>query len=151
MERKGIKKGRKNLKGGEKMKILYSILFTLFIFSCKTKSEEIPEVINVIPENGAQNVPLNTSIELFFNMPMDRRSCEENFRLYCDSIIHKGNFEWAPDNKHMVFHPDSLCPDKEHTIFLSKNAMCDEDMPHQNHCGEHRNMSSDFISKFRTK
>ena len=133
------------------MRGIYFILIALFIISCKKESEEIPQVIKVTPANNSENVLLNVSIELYFNMPMDRMSCEENFKLYCDSLMHTGNFEWNSDHTHMIFHPDTLCPDREHTIFLSKNARCDDDMPHMNHCGEHNNMERDFTSKFRTR
>ncbi|MEO0254927.1 MAG: hypothetical protein ABIN20_05860 [candidate division WOR-3 bacterium] len=41
--------------------------------------------------------------------------------------------------------------DIKYTIFLSKKAMCDEDIPHMNQYEKYKNMESDFMSKFRTR
>ncbi|MEO0279974.1 MAG: hypothetical protein ABIN21_03765 [candidate division WOR-3 bacterium] len=51
----------------------------------------------------------------------------------------------------MIYKLDLFFSDIKYTIFLSKKAMCDEYIPYMNHCEKHKNMESDFMSKFRTR
>ena len=124
----------------------------LTLLGCRSEGVS-PKVVKVVPKMDAQNVDVNTTIELYFNMPMDTRSCEENFRIYCESMEASGHFEWNVNHDMMTFYPDSLCPDMEHTIYLSKGSMCDMEMEHGAMMGNmnYHQMKEDFISHFKTK
>lgn len=53
--------------------------------------------------------PLDPSIVLTFNQPMDRTSVEQNFRLVGPAgVAIKGSFKWSEEKPELTFKPDGL-------------------------------------------
>lgn len=74
-----------------------------------TFSTEMPRVIGVIPEDASGAVPLDQTIQMTFNQPMDQASVEEAFELVVnEGATVTGEFEWAEDGMGFRFTPDDL-------------------------------------------
>jgi uncharacterized protein YfaS (alpha-2-macroglobulin family) len=68
----------------------------------------LPEIIETIPEGGANNVRLTAPIQMRFNQAVDRESLETNFFLRPEGldVTLPGTFEWAGDDTGFMFTPD---------------------------------------------
>jgi len=67
---------------------------------------EVPRMVEVSPRGEA--VPLTESIQMRFNVPMDRASVEANFSLRAEGGQQvAGRFEWSEDGMGLRFTPDS--------------------------------------------
>lgn len=61
-------------------------------------------VAEIVPNAGASDVRVDTSIQVRFNQPVDRQIAESNFSLSASSQI-EGSFEWAEDSAGFRFIP----------------------------------------------
>jgi hypothetical protein len=70
----------------------------------------LPEVVEVFPLSQAGDVPLDPTLQVKFNQPMDRASAEANFALVTGEQRQPitGKFEWAEDNAGFSFKPSDL-------------------------------------------
>ncbi|MCD4686373.1 MAG: Ig-like domain-containing protein [Anaerolineae bacterium] len=66
-----------------------------------------PEILNVSPYNGQQNVRLENVVSVQFSQPMDRPSSAEAFILTHNGERVPGVFEWADDDRSFVYRPDA--------------------------------------------
>jgi hypothetical protein len=85
--------------------------------TCIFDGSEIPDTVGpqisaVFPKEETNNVPYDTKIKLYFNLPPKPRSVETNFSLVDSNEIQiTGKVEWSSPNT-FVFSPDSLLSGK---------------------------------------
>ncbi len=84
-----------------------------------------PELLSVSPEDGQQGVPLDASIELTFNQPMDPRSVAGSLALRDqEGEILSGNLTWNQDATRFTFKTSrTLRRDVLYTIILDANVL----------------------------
>src|SRR5664279_1779092 len=78
-----------------------------FVWSFTTAA---PIVSEVVPNDTAMDVVLDTSIQVKFNQPMNRQSVEANFSLHPFDVASQkvaGTFTWADDGAGFMFKPDA--------------------------------------------
>ncbi len=83
-------------------------------------SGPVPSVVSVYPADGAVAVPVDTSILVTFDRPMDTASCEARFFAFEGNMVNTGHmimhaqaampghFHWNEGFTEMMFHPDSI-------------------------------------------
>ncbi len=72
-------------------------------------STALPQIISVVPEEGAASIPLDSVVEMAFNQSMDAISVQENFSLLAPGGIEvDGAFGWNDDFSTLVFTPTIL-------------------------------------------
>ncbi len=67
-----------------------------------------PRVLEIYPEDGADDVPIDADVTFTFNQPMDTASVEAAFELFATSAPDEpvaGTFEWDADATLLAFHP----------------------------------------------
>jgi methionine-rich copper-binding protein CopC len=67
-----------------------------------------PAIVETIPEDMSSNIPLDQTIQVRFNQPMDTDTVEENFYLRPQGQTFgsvDGTFEWADDHAGFRFKP----------------------------------------------
>lgn len=77
------------------------------VFSFTT---QLPQIIDFSPfgENTRDAVPLDRTIQVRFNLPMDQESVESNFSLESfEGASVPGTFEWSDDSAGFRFTPDN--------------------------------------------
>ncbi len=140
-------------------------LVSVSFFGCEDETEQIaPELSQIIPANGANNVSTETTIQVDFDMPMDTSSCQSRFGLfmgeYTQMPMHMngrmhGEFHWNTDRTVMTFDPDSLSHEQMYSICIQEGMMAED---HQRggmmNGGMHqggRSVTGGMISTFTTK
>ena len=84
-----------------------------------------PLVINFVPGDTATRVPLDQTVQIRFNQPMDRASVESSFRLLPidGGSALAGTFEWADDDAGFRFIPSQpLELNSSYTVSFSPDA-----------------------------
>jgi hypothetical protein len=78
-----------------------------------------PKIISVDPEDSVENVPLDTTVTLRFNQPMNTASVEQGFDVgSAQEGEISGTFEWNDENTTLTFTPsDLLGYDRLYRIF----------------------------------
>lgn len=82
---------------------------------------EVPQLVEVAPAALAESVPLTETIQLRFNVPMDRASVEANFSLRAQgsTVPVAGQFEWSEDGMGLRFKPSqNLALDTAYTVSI---------------------------------
>ncbi|MBI5669953.1 MAG: Ig-like domain-containing protein [Chloroflexi bacterium] len=69
-----------------------------------------PAIVETIPEDMSSNIPLDQTIQVRFNQPMDQASVEANFYLRPEGsgASVEGTFEWADDGAGFRFVPSEM-------------------------------------------
>lgn len=67
-----------------------------------------PAIMSVSPYNGSSAVPIDSSVSVSFNLPMDKASVQGAFRMHGDSGDVAGAFGWSDDGMTMAFTPTKL-------------------------------------------
>ncbi|RCK72373.1 MAG: hypothetical protein ANABAC_2040 [Anaerolineae bacterium] len=83
-----------------------------------------PQILDIKPANGENNVRLDSKIILTFNQPMEKTSVEENFSVrnsFGNAVV--GRFEWNEDATQLTFIPAGLLQrNQSYTVLLSGKA-----------------------------
>ncbi|MEO8394723.1 MAG: Ig-like domain-containing protein, partial [Chloroflexota bacterium] len=68
-----------------------------------------PTVSEVVPNDAATSITLDTTVQVKFNQPMNRESVEASFSLHAANDTQKvaGKFTWADDSAGFMFTPDA--------------------------------------------
>ncbi|HLA43192.1 MAG TPA: Ig-like domain-containing protein, partial [Aggregatilineales bacterium] len=80
-----------------------------------------PEIIDVSPGFDSGNLPLETTVSVYFSQAMNVATTSDAFSLVdSNGVAVEGSFEWAEDNRSFVFTPvDLLVLDTFYTISIS--------------------------------
>jgi alpha-2-macroglobulin len=94
----------------KKAQVLISFIISIVIISgiylaLKTVQPllECPSIVRAYPTDQSNEVPLDTTIELAFSKPMNKKTVELSIE---KSIDRKGNFEWVNDHN-VIFTPET--------------------------------------------
>jgi len=87
----------------------------------------IPHGVGTLPENEQKNVPVNQSILITFNQPMEPQSVISALETYPEI---KGDIYWAESGLIMMLKPhDNLEFDTTYTVFIGPWAMSEAGIP----------------------
>jgi alpha-2-macroglobulin len=83
-----------------------------------------PEVVTVIPENGAERIAPTTTISVTFNMPMDTAATANAISLNGEGTgAVSVAYEWENEDRTVVLQPDELLPlETEFTLTVESSA-----------------------------
>lgn len=104
---------------------------------CARPMAPSPQIIYSWPEDGAKEIPLDSSTEITFDRKMDHQSVESSF--YVNPEV-KGEFDWSGDTLRFVPGEEGLSQGQKYTVRISKGA---ED-------SRGNNLASDYIFTFFT-
>ncbi|NOZ55621.1 MAG: T9SS type A sorting domain-containing protein [Calditrichaeota bacterium] len=106
-----------------------------------------PTVQIAYPEDGAQNVPVQTSLAVRFSRPMDPLSVEQGLTL--DPPV-RGRWKWSDDSRQVVFTPRTrFAFDTEYRLLLTE--VCTDRYGHPLDGDADGQPGGDFEVRFRTE
>lgn len=98
-------------------------------FTTMAADSDVPEILYVIPADGADSVFVTEKIKLSFSEPMDKATVEAAFALTWDegtpAVSHKveGSYQWDSKSMVMTYSPlKSLSEDTEYTVTVNGTA-----------------------------
>ena len=98
-----------------------ALLFAAFFYFLTVYAPQhliSPRIVSFHPENGAVNVPLNTTITVSFSKPMDEPSVESAFNIYPNV---EGEFLW--NGEVLTFRPrENFQENTTYTVTISTDA-----------------------------
>lgn len=112
----------------------------VFQFSVQSNSSIVlPEVDSIVPANGANSVPVSSSITFSFNKPVSVAAGAVT--LNCGSVIAVTDSTTTNSNELTVTPTGTVPNDTECTVLLSASKVTD---------AQSQNMANDFSSTYRT-